>query len=121
MEWYLIVLKKYAVFEGRARRKEYWMFVLFNVLVSVALGVIEGALGTSFIGIVYGLVVFIPGVAVTIRRLHDIGRTGWWILISFIPFLGWLVLVVFAAIAGDDGSNDYGDSPKEFVGVPNSR
>lgn len=113
MEWYLAVLKKYAVFTGRARRKEYWMFFLFNVLITLALEVIDGLLGTTFIGALYGLVVLIPSIAVTVRRLHDIGRTGWWALIGLIPVLGFIVLLIFAATDGDRGHNEYGADPKE--------
>ncbi|CAE6953287.1 DUF805 domain-containing protein [Vibrio alginolyticus] len=113
MEWYLAVLKKYAVFTGRARRKEYWMFFLFNILITIVLEFLDGLLGTTFIGAVYGLAVLIPGIAVTVRRLHDIGRTGWWALIGLIPVIGFIVLIIFAATDGDKGRNEYGLDPKE--------
>jgi len=113
MDWYLAVLKKYAVFNGRARRKEYWMFFLFNLIFSFILGFVDGFLGTVFIGTIYGLVVLIPGIAVTVRRLHDIGRTGWWVLIGLIPLIGLIVLIIFAATDGNEGSNEYGPNPKE--------
>ncbi|EMJ3465381.1 DUF805 domain-containing protein [Vibrio harveyi] len=115
MDWYLAVLKKYAVFNGRARRKEYWMFFLFNLIFSFVLGFIDGILGTVFIGTIYGLVVLIPGIAVTVRRLHDIGRTGWWVLIGLIPLIGLIVLIVFAATDGNKGSNEYGANPKDLA------
>jgi uncharacterized membrane protein YhaH (DUF805 family) len=115
MDWYLAVLKKYAVFNGRARRKEYWMFFLFNLIFSFVLGFIDGILGTVFIGTIYGLVVLIPGIAVTVRRLHDIGRTGWWVLIGLIPLIGLIVLIVFAATDGNKGSNEYGSNPKDLA------
>ncbi|EDP59550.1 DUF805 domain-containing protein [Vibrio sp. AND4] len=116
MDWYLTVLKKYALFSGRARRKEYWMFFLFNLIFSLVLGAIDGLLGTVFIGTIYGLAVLIPGIAVSVRRLHDIGRTGWWVLISFIPLIGLIVLIIFAATEGDKGTNEYGSDPKEADG-----
>ncbi|EHR0248254.1 TPA: DUF805 domain-containing protein [Vibrio parahaemolyticus] len=113
MDWYLAVLKKYAVFSGRARRKEYWMFFLFNLIFSFILGFVDGFLGTVFIGTIYGLAVLIPGIAVTVRRLHDIGRTGWWVLIGLIPLIGLIVLIIFAATDGNEGINEYGSNPKE--------
>ncbi|MEF1309848.1 DUF805 domain-containing protein [Vibrio mytili] len=117
MDWYISVLKKYAVFNGRARRKEYWMFFLFNLLISLALGIVDGLLGTTIIGGLYGLAVLIPSIALTVRRLHDIGRTGWWALIGFIPFIGLIVLLVFAATDGESGNNQYGPDPKNSDGV----
>lgn len=113
MEWYLAVLKKYAVFEGRARRKEYWMFILFNAIFTSILGLIDKISGVEFLGIIYGLALIVPGIAVNVRRLHDIGRTGWWVLIALVPFIGWAVLIIFAATEGVKGSNEYGSDPKE--------
>lgn len=119
MQWYLEVLRKYAVFSGRARRMEYWMFVLVNFLIGVALGLIEGLLGIapdtdeSVLGLIYSLAVAIPTLAVGVRRLHDTGRSGWWLLIAFVPLIGALVLLVFFAIEGDSGTNEYGPDPKE--------
>ncbi|WP_038142133.1 DUF805 domain-containing protein [Vibrio nigripulchritudo] len=113
MEWYLAVLKKYAVFKGRARRKEYWMFILFNAIFTSILGLIDKILGVEFLGIIYGLALIVPGIAVNVRRLHDIGRTGWWVLIALVPFIGWAVLIIFAATEGVKGSNEYGSDPKE--------
>ena len=108
MEWYLTVLKKYAVFSGRARRKEYWYFVLFNFIVALVLGVVDNVLGTGgLLGIVYMLGVFIPGLAVAIRRLHDTGRSGWWILIGFVPIIGVIVLIVFLVSGTEPGANQY--------------
>ncbi len=114
MDWYLAVLKKYAVFSGRARRKEYWMYLLISFVISLSLGFVDKLLGTAFFSIAYGLAVFIPGFAVTVRRLHDTGRSGWWILIGFIPFIGLIVLLVFTATDGDKGSNEYGSNPKQL-------
>ena len=118
MNWYLEVLRKYAVFGGRARRKEYWMFLLFNILISIALGVVEGMFGlvTEFgigmISMVYALLLLIPSLAVGVRRLHDTGRSGWWLLIAFVPFVGAIALLVFAVQDSESGHNEYGANPK---------
>ena len=120
MNWYLEVLRKYAVFSGRARRMEYWMFFLFNLIISFLLGVVDGVLGTfspesgvGLLGGLYSLAILIPSIAVTIRRLHDSGRTGWWFLLIFIPLIGALVLLVFMVLDSEQGTNDYGPNPKE--------
>ncbi len=113
MSWYLQVLKKYAVFGGRARRKEYWYFFLFNVIIGSVLGFIEGlAGGPGVLGSIYGLAVLIPGVGVAIRRLHDTGRSGWWLLIGLIPLIGTIILLVYMASDSQAGTNEYGSSPK---------
>lgn len=112
MDWYLTVLKKYAVFSGRARRTEYWMFFLFNFVFSLVLTFVDGLLGTVFLGVIYGLAVLIPGIAVTVRRLHDTGRSGWWILIGFIPLIGMIVLLVFTLLDSQKSDNEYGPDPK---------
>ena len=119
MSWYLEALKKYAVFSGRSRRMEYWYFVLFNIIVSIVLGTIDALLGTlgSGMGVgllsgIYGLAILIPSLAVTVRRLHDIDRSGWWIFINLIPLIGAIVLLVFAVSEGTPGNNRYGPNPK---------
>ena len=119
MNWYLEVLKKYTVFTGRARRKEYWFFVLFNVLIIVLLVMVDGLLGTfneeAGVGLFSGLyswAVLIPGIAVLVRRLHDIDRTGWWALIGLVPFVGGIVLLVMAALDSTPGENRFGPNPK---------
>jgi len=121
MEWYRMVWQKYAQFDGRSRRKEYWMFALVNVLISIALCVailVGYATRNSAVDIVfgilcclYGLAGLIPGIAVSVRRLHDIGRSGWWLLIDFVPF-GCFVLLVFLVLDGTPGPNEYGPDPK---------
>ena len=123
MYWYLEVLKKYAVFGGRARRREYWYFFLFNTLFSIVLAVLDGNNGTigqdSGIGMFGGLYtvgVLIPSVAVGVRRLHDIGKSGWWMLVCLVPLLGFIAIVVFLSRDGDPGGNQYGPNPKEEVG-----
>ncbi|MDO3384670.1 DUF805 domain-containing protein [Gilvimarinus sp. SDUM040013] len=113
MNWYLGVLKKYAEFTGRARRTEYWMFVLINLIIAILLGVIDRVVGTGgLLGLVYGLAVLIPGIAVAARRLHDTGRTGWWLLIAFVPVIGFIVLLVFMVMDSKPGDNEYGACPK---------
>ena len=119
MSWYLEVWKKYAVFGGRARRKEYWMFFLINLIISVVLIAIDNLIGTfspqASVGLlesIYSLAVLIPSLAVTVRRLHDTGRTGWWILIGLIPVIGGIVLLIFMLLDSEPGSNEYGPNPK---------
>ena len=120
MNWYLEVLKKYAVFEGRARRKEYWFFVLFNVLVSMALGFVDWLTGNinpdtglGLLSGIYGLGVMIPGMAVSVRRLHDTGRSGWWLLITFVPVIGAVVFFYFMVLDSNPEINEYGALPKD--------
>lgn len=116
MNWYLEVLKKYAVFEGRARRKEYWMFILFNVLISIGIVIVESLIGTfGIIYVVYTLGVLIPGLAVLVRRLHDTDRSGWWVLISLVPLIGFIVLLVFVVQDGTPSQNQYGANPKDAI------
>ena len=119
MNWYLEVLKKYAVFDGRARRMEYWMFILFNLIISVVLVIIDSLIGTvirqagfGLLQGLYDLAVLLPSIAVTVRRLHDTGRTGWWILIGLIPVIGGIVLLIFMLLDSEPGENQYGPNPK---------
>ena len=119
MSWYLEALKNYAVFSGRSRRKEYWYFVLCNVIVSLVLSGLDALLGTfSFsanLGLlsgIYALAIIIPTLAVSVRRLHDIDRTGWWVLIHLVPVIGSIVLLVFAVLDGTPGENRFGSNPK---------
>ncbi len=123
MYWYLEVLKKYAVFSGRARRREYWFFFLFNALISLALasidnsmGMLDASVGLGVLGGLYTLAVMLPSVTVGVRRLHDTGRSGWWILISLVPIVGAIVLVIFLATSGQEGDNQFGPDPKVDVG-----
>jgi uncharacterized membrane protein YhaH (DUF805 family) len=119
MDWYLKVLKQYAVFSGRARRKEYWFFVLFSVIISIVLSFIDKAIGfydaqsgAGLLSGIYALAVLIPSIAVTVRRLHDTDRSGWWILIVLVPLVGWIVLLVFMVLDSNPGDNKHGPSPK---------
>ena len=118
MDWYLKVLKNYVGFEGRARRTEYWMFFLFNIIIAIVLGIVDGVVGTrtsggfGILGGLYSLAVLLPGIAVGIRRLHDTDKSGWWMLIGFVPLIGAIVLIIFFATEGNGGSNQYGADPK---------
>jgi uncharacterized membrane protein YhaH (DUF805 family) len=116
MYWYLKVLKQYADFSGRARRKEYWMFFLFNLIFTAVLSVLDIlitlAVGAGFLYILYALAVFIPSLAVLVRRLHDTGKSGWWIFITLIPLIGWIWLFVLLC-ADSDADNEYGKNPKQ--------
>jgi uncharacterized membrane protein YhaH (DUF805 family) len=112
MHWYLDVLKKYWVFTGRARRTQYWMFVLFDITIAIALAVIDAIIGSRVIAVYfYTIVMVAPRAGVMVRRLHDTNRSAWWLLISLIPF-GQIVLLVFLVLDGTPGSNDYGPDPK---------
>lgn len=119
MNWYLNVLKNYATFTGRARRKEYWMFTLFNFIVLAVLSILDGALGLvsyeAGVGVLsglYSLVVLLPSLAVLVRRLHDTDRSGWWVLISLVPLIGVIVLLVFTCLDSKTGDNRFGAYPK---------
>jgi uncharacterized membrane protein YhaH (DUF805 family) len=123
VSWYLEALKKYAVFSGRSRRTEFWYFVLFNIIVTIVLSLIDTLLGTfnilrgvGLLSGIYGLAVLIPTLAVIVRRLHDVDRSGWWILIGLIPLIGAIVLLVFELTPGTPGSNRYGPDPKQATG-----
>ena len=114
MDWYFEVLKKYAVFSGRARRKEYWFFTLFNVIIYLVLYLVELLAGVSGILVgLYSLVVAIPSLAVLVRRLHDTNRSGWWFFISFIPLIGSIILLVFLVQDSQPNENRYGRNPKD--------
>lgn len=118
MNWYLEVLKKYAVFNGRARRKEYWMFVLGNLIVAIIASVLDAVIFGTQMGMpgplyfIYMLAVLVPGLAVSVRRLHDVGKSGWFILIAFIPIVGAIWLLVLMCLDGQPGDNPYGPNPK---------
>lgn len=129
MQWYLEVLEKYAVFTGRSRRAEYWYFQLFNFLIGFALvftfsflgGMVAAMAGADAraaataadgVYILYALATFLPALGVLVRRLHDTGRSGWWVLIGFVPFVGGIALLVFCIQDGEPGPNQYGSNPK---------
>ena len=122
MDWYLKVLKQYADFNGRARRKEYWMFFLFNLIFTAIASLIDIAAGTANIesgsGLfqgVYSLVVLIPSLAVGVRRLHDVGKSGWMLLLAFIPLIGAIWLLVLFVTNGKEAANKWGENPKNVM------
>jgi len=109
MNWYLKVLKQYADFNGRARRKEYWMFFLFNMLIFYGITILAGVLkapSLAYVSMIYSLGVLIPGIAVAIRRMHDVDKSGWYILIPFYN-------LYLAVTDSTPGPNEYGDNPKD--------
>jgi uncharacterized membrane protein YhaH (DUF805 family) len=110
--------QKYAAFSGRARRSEYWYFVLFTVIVSFVASIIDSILGTrgsgtGLVGAIASLALLLPGIGVGIRRLHDTGRSGWWLLIGLIPIVGAIVLLVFF-VQDSQPDNQYGANPKGY-------
>lgn len=105
MNYYVEVLKKYAVFNGRARRSEYWYFVLFNMIIAIALAVLGKIIQTNIVYNLYSLAVFLPGIAVGVRRMHDIGKSGWFLLIP-------IYNLVLACTPGESSDNEYGADPK---------
>ncbi len=111
MEWYTKVLKNYVTFSGRARRKEYWMFFLFNFIISIVFGIVTGIIGLPELAYLYSLAVLLPSIAVGVRRLHDTGRSGWWLLIGLVPLIGAIVLIIFF-VQDSLEENQYGDNPK---------
>jgi uncharacterized membrane protein YhaH (DUF805 family) len=122
MNWYTKVLKDYANFSGRARRTEFWMFVLVNTVVVALLAGLwgafrDGALGVLFLVLYvgYALAVLVPTLAVSVRRLHDTNRSGWWWLIGLVPFVGGIVLLVFYVLEGTQGDNQFGADPKAGI------
>jgi uncharacterized membrane protein YhaH (DUF805 family) len=114
MNWYLKVLRQYADFEGRASRTEFWMFVLFNIIFSIAANVLDYLFGTYYVfSGIYSLAVLIPSLAVSVRRLHDINKSGWMILVSLIPIIGFIWLLILFIMEGTPGENQYGANPEE--------
>ena len=105
-------LSKYATFSGRARRSEYWWFTLFTVIVYVATSIIDAVIGKEVVTLLASLAFLLPALAVTVRRLHDTSRSGWWILIGIVPLVGAIVLLVFEVQDSHPGTNAYGPSPK---------
>jgi len=121
MDYMLMPFMRYFDFAGRSRRKEYWMFLLGVIIVAVVLGLIESALGMGgSVGGIYGplsliflIAIIIPGIAVQVRRFHDQDKSGWFVLINFVPYVGGLIVLVFMLMEGTRGPNRYGPDPKE--------
>jgi uncharacterized membrane protein YhaH (DUF805 family) len=122
MEWYLLVLKRYAEFNGRSRRKEYWMFTLYNIVIFLVLYIAgfvtleRTGISMVFFGLafIYALAILVPNLAVSVRRLHDIDKSGWWILLAFVPVVS-LALIVLMCLEGTPGDNRFGPNPKATV------
>lgn len=118
MDWYFNVLRNYIGFSGRARRKEFWMFILVNTIFLGVLSVLDKMLGWQRAGgegvlaTIYSLLVFLPSLAVQFRRLHDTNRSAWWLLLLLIPIAGWVVLVIFSCQRGTPGENLFGPDPR---------
>ena len=113
MEWYLKVVRdNYANFNGRASRQEYWMFNLFNFIFTIVVGFIDVFLSLGFLSLLYLLAILIPGLAVLVRRLHDVNKSGWWFFIIFIPIIGAIWMLILLCTDGNPGENSYGPSPK---------
>ncbi len=112
VEWYKTVLRKWNDFSGRSRRREFWMFALVNFVAMIVLQIIDSVIGTPLFSGLYSLAVIIPGIAVGIRRLHDIGKSGWWMLVCLVPLVGIFVLLYFYILDSQPGSNQYGANPK---------
>ena len=122
MHWFIDPLKHhYADFDGRLTRQPFWMFVLISTIISTAISIVEGSMGFGDIGVLsalYSLILLIPSIAITTRRLHDTGRSGWWQLLWLIPIVGWIVLVVFLATDTTPADNQYGANPKAVATAP---
>ena len=123
MTWALMPLQKYAVFTGRSRRKEFWMFVLFTFVVEIILAIIDAIIGTYDTAVGMGLLsglfylaILVPSIALNTRRLHDIGKSGWFQLLFLIPIVGFILWIIWMVRDGDEGPNQYGPSPKAPVG-----
>jgi len=115
--WKLVVLQRFAKFDGRAGRAEFWWFVLANIIVYAALGILAQVSTIFFIlYALYGLAMIIPSIAVAIRRLHDTDKSGWMLLIGLIPLVGAILLIVFYATEGTSGPNQYGAGPEPAAG-----
>jgi len=111
------LLEKYVTFSGRARRSEFWWFALFNLIGNAVFGIIDGSMGSGMgqggglIGGLFSLAIFLPSISVSVRRLHDIGKSGWWLLIALVPVIGWLVLLYWYVQQGMAETNEFGDNP----------
>lgn len=112
MNWYAKVMREYFNVDGRARRTEYWMYLLVYLGVLIVAGILDAALGVGLIGALVALAHLIPSITVGVRRLHDIDRSGWWLLVALVPLIGWIIAIYWAVKEGDAGSNRYGANPK---------
>lgn len=106
-----IMTKKYFCFEGRAGRAEFWYWVLVCVIINVVLGIVDQIIGFEILEGLFNLAVLLPGLGVSVRRLHDTNRSGWWLLLGLIPLVGAIIVIIFYAQAGQRGENQYGPEP----------
>ncbi len=113
MNWYLKCWRQYADFSGRARRREYWMFYLFNIIFALVAMLLDVILGLALFVYLYSILVFIPSLSVCVRRLHDVGKSGWMYLIGLVPIVGTIWLLVLFCTDSQPGRNRWGDNPKE--------
>lgn len=126
VEYFINAIRyKYADFSGRARRSEYWLFGLFSLLISIACIILDYVLGTDFWSfpyglfyVVFGVATFLPGLAVSVRRLHDVGKSGWFLLLIFIPIIGAIWLLVLFCTDSENGPNEFGPNPKGLGNPP---
>jgi uncharacterized membrane protein YhaH (DUF805 family) len=112
MEYFVKGLREYANFSGRERRRDYWMFVLFYMIIYIALSLVDTLIGSVLLSSLFSLVMLVPSLSFAARRLHDTGRSGWWQLLYLIPLIGLIVVIVFLAQDSHQGENQYGVSPK---------
>ena len=108
----------YVNFSGRACRSEYWYWILFIIIADIVAAIIDQTLGIQLVTGLFGLVTIIPNIAIAIRRLHDLDRTGWWILLGFIPLIGWIILLIWYVTKGTDGPNRFGPDPLATLAIP---
>ncbi len=118
MDWYIKVIQNYTNFKGRARRKEFWMFYLYNLIIAAVISGIDSLLGFRFglgyLTLIYFIFLLVPYIALCVRRLHDIGKKGTWLFVGFIPLVGAIWLLVFMVTEGQAFTNEYGPNPKEL-------
>ena len=120
MNYYVAVIKKYVTFSGRAGRAEYWYFTLFSFLISLGLRIVSAVIGdrSNILGVLYAIFVFLPGLAVLVRRLHDIGKSAWMLLLLLIPLVGVIWIFVLTVMGSDVGLNAYGQNPHGITDLP---
>ena len=113
MKYFLYCLKHYVDFNGRARRAEFWYFVLFNFIIALVVGGVGHVIGFDQLGSLYSLLVLLPALAVSVRRLQDTGKSGWFVLLGSIPLVGALILIYFYVQDSQPGENQCGANPKD--------
>ena len=118
MNYYIYCWQHFLDWQGRARRSEFWYFALYNFIVGVVLGIFGWVVGTQIFSDIYGIAVLIPGICVGIRRMHDIGKSGWWILITLIPLIGWIWYIILCCQDSQPGTNQWGSNPKDGQATP---